>query len=95
MKKKNNNQLIEERKRRLKLFEEMDWNNYVLPHFDSNCEICIHYLRRDKKCIAWKDGAIPEEVWNGNHNEVLEGQISPFVFKTIGSISLLSGKKKG
>lgn len=77
---------IEERLKLMKLFEELGDDLYTVPHFDSDCEICIHYLRREKKCLAWKDGIIPEDVWNGKHDKVLEEQILPYVFEQAGDI---------
>lgn len=73
---------IEERKKRLEMVREED---FIIPKYESNCEMCIHYLG-DKKCIAWGNYEIPEEIWKGNHDKVLDGQSFPRIYTAKGDI---------
>lgn len=56
----------------------------TLPHIDSNCENC-RWRIEGKKCAAF-EGEIPDEIWNGTHDKVVEGQLLPFVFNELGPL---------
>lgn len=73
---------IEERKKRLEMVREED---FIIPKYESNCELCTYYLS-DKKCAAWEDLKIPEEIWKGNHDKVLDGQRLQKIFTQKGDI---------
>lgn len=56
----------------------------VLPHLDSKCENCRWYLG-DRQCPAFELN-IPEIIWKGEHNTVLEEQVVDLTFESNGPI---------
>lgn len=61
-----------------------------MPKFDlnkikSNCELCTWYLG-EKKCPAFFNLVIPDEVWKGEHEEEVEGQVKGILFNKVGDL---------
>jgi len=48
----------------------------------SFCENCRWYLG-NHECVAFAD-KIPDEIWHGKHEVVIEGQLFDFVYNEIG-----------
>ena len=57
-------------------------NITTLPCVNSNCENCLWYLG-NRECAAFH-GKIPDEIWNGLHDKVVEGQTEDLVFEENG-----------
>lgn len=50
----------------------------------SLCEICRWYIG-NLECVAFAD-KIPNDIWRGKHEVVIEGQLFDFVYNEIGPI---------
>ena len=56
----------------------------VLPHINSKCENCRWYLG-DRQCAAF-ELTIPDNIWFGEHNMVMENQVVDFTYEENGPL---------
>lgn len=64
--------------------KKVEKDEEVLPNLESNCVNCRWYLE-NQECTAFK-GKIPEDIWKGVHDKVVDGQLFNITYSPKGNI---------